>query len=58
MPNDWIDGKVDEWLGNYVMETIGRRISSMWTSNNLSEVFLAWKDIVDDLKLQRQTGET
>jgi hypothetical protein len=41
MPNDWIEKDVGEWLQNYVRETIGKRISSMWTNNNLSEVFLS-----------------
>jgi hypothetical protein len=54
MPNDWIEGDVGEWLRNYIRETIGRRISAMWSNNNLSEVLEAWKDIVDDIILERK----
>ena len=58
MPNDWIDRDVGEWLANYVRETIGRRISAMWTNNNLSEVLEAWRDIVDEIKVEREMAET
>ena len=29
MPNDWVEANVGEWLGNYVRDTIGKRISAM-----------------------------
>ena len=57
MPNDWIEKNVGEWLANYVRETIGRRISAMWSSNNLSEILVAWKEIVDEIRLQRQVDD-
>lgn len=53
MPNDWVEQDVAGFLAGYVRETIGRRISAMWSNNNLLEVLAAWKDIVDELKQQR-----
>ena len=57
MPNDWIENgpkmTVGDWLGSYVRETIGRRISAMWSNNNLAEVLDAWRDVVDEIKIER-----
>ena len=57
MPNDWIEKNVREWLANYVRETIGRRISAMWTNNNLAEILEAWRDIADELRIEREMAE-
>jgi hypothetical protein len=57
MPNDWIEKNVSDWLANYVRETIGRRISAMWTNNNLAEVLEAWRDIADELRIEREMAE-
>ena len=58
MPNDWVERDVAGFLANYVRETIGRRISAMWSNNNLAEVLAAWKDIVDELEQQRLEVDT
>lgn len=58
MPNDWVERDVAGFLANYVRETIGRRISAMWSNNNLAEVLAAWKDIVDELEQQRLEADT
>ena len=44
-------------MANYVRETIGRRISAMWTNNNLAEVLEAWRDIADELRIEREMAE-
>lgn len=58
MPNDWVEKDVAGFLANYVRETIGRRISTMWSNNNLAEFLAAWKDIVDELEQQRLEADT
>ena len=43
--SDWIEGGVKQFLSEYIRETTGRRIAGMFMNSNLSENFVAWKQL-------------